>query len=131
MKHLSLFLFCWVAGISLVTAFGPERLDQGQSERGLASWYAEGQTTASGERFNPHELTAAHRTLPFGSVIRVTNLNNGRTVDVRINDRGPYTDNRILDVSSAAADVLQMKGQGVVPVKLVVLRLGSPGRSNN
>lgn len=92
--------------------------------RGPASWYGPGfagNETASGETYDPSELTAAHRSLPFGTRVRVTNQLNGRSVLVRINDRGPYSGDRILDVSSAAADELRMKGQGVVPVTIQVL----------
>ena len=98
--------------------------------RGLASWYGAGQGrhTASGERFNPQALTAAHRRLPFGTIIRVTNTLNGRSVELRINDRGPWVHGRILDVTDAAADVLQMKQQGTVPVLLEVLALGPPSK---
>jgi rare lipoprotein A len=100
----------------------------GALQHGLASWYGseQGHYTASGERFNPNALTAAHRHLPFGSVVRVTNELNGRSVDVRINDRGPYAGNeRIIDVTSAAADVLQMKRTGTVPIELEVLSVGT------
>ncbi len=98
----------------------------GETLRGMASWYGseQGRETASGERFNPHLLTAAHRHLPFGTIVRVTNRMNGRSVEVRINDRGPFGDgHRILDLSSAAADVLQMKQCGIVPVEVEVLEL--------
>lgn len=77
--------------------------------RGLASWYGprfHGRRTASGERFDQHQLTAAHRTLPFGTVVRVQSLVNGRTVDVRINDRGPHIRRRVIDLSRAAAEAL-------------------------
>lgn len=92
--------------------------------RGPASWYGPGfggNETASGEVYDPSELTAAHRSLRFGTRVRVTNQLNGRSVLVRINDRGPYAGGRILDVSSAAADQLRMKGHGVVPVVIQVL----------
>ena len=89
--------------------------------RGMASWYDEPQQTASGERFDPHALTAAHRTLPFGTRVRVTNVRNGRSVIVRINDRGPYGHGRIIDLSKAAARKLGMIDAGVVPVELQVL----------
>ncbi|MDP8961026.1 MAG: septal ring lytic transglycosylase RlpA family protein [Actinomycetota bacterium] len=92
--------------------------------RGPASWYGPGfagKATASGEVYDPSELTAAHRSLPFGTRVRVTNQRNGRSVVVRINDRGPFVGGRILDVSSAAADRLRMKGHGVVPVTVQVL----------
>ena len=123
-----------VFGPCTASAFGPKRYHEGETERGDASWYGpdfQGKPTADGETFNMYDLTAAHRRLPFGSVVRVTNRVNGLSVDVRINDRGPYEDGRIIDVSSAAADILQMKKTGTVPVEIEVLRLGSPGRNNN
>jgi rare lipoprotein A len=102
----------------------------GETQRGLASWYGreqQGHLTASGERFDMHQLTAAHRRLPFGTIVRVTNRSNGASVEVRINDRGPFNcGDRIIDVSSAAADVLQMKKSGIVAVDIEVIRLGSP-----
>ena len=91
---------------------------------GKASWYGreqQGQLTANGERFNMHDLTAAHRTLHMNTHVRVTNLRNGRQVIVRINDRGPYGRGRIIDVSQAAAERLGMLDAGVVPVRLEVL----------
>ena len=89
--------------------------------RGMASWYDEPQMTASGERFNPNALTAAHRTLPFGTRVRVINTRNGRSVIVRINDRGPYSHKRIIDLSKAAARQLGMIDAGVAPVEIEVL----------
>jgi rare lipoprotein A (peptidoglycan hydrolase) len=89
--------------------------------RGMASWYGEPQMTASGERFNPRALTAAHRSLPLGTRVRVTNTHNGKSVVVRINDRGPYSHARIIDLSEAAAKLLDMIAAGVVPVVLEVL----------
>ena len=94
------------------------------SYEGKASWYGReqhGHLTASGERFNMHELTAAHRTLRMNSRVRVINLRNGRSVIVRINDRGPYSRGRIIDVSAAAAKQLDMMNAGVVPVRIEVL----------
>lgn len=82
-------------------------------QAGIASWYGpgfHGRTTANGERFNTHALTAAHRTLPFGTKVRVTNRNNGRSVVVRINDRGPYVGGRVIDLSNASARALGMSG---------------------
>jgi rare lipoprotein A len=99
----------------------------GAAEEGLASWYGEpyhGRPTASGERFDQGALTAAHRTLPFGTVARVTNLDNGRSVEVVINDRGPFVDGRIVDLSRAAAAAIGALGPGVVPARLEVVRPG-------
>jgi peptidoglycan lytic transglycosylase len=88
-----------------------------QAESGRAAYYGGGRT-ASGERSGPNELTAAHRTLPFGTRVLVTNLRNGRSVTVRINDRGPYGRGRIIDVSVAAARELRMMKSGTVMVRL-------------
>jgi len=93
-------------------------------ERGKATWYGgkfHGRKTASGERFDKRKLTAAHRTLPFGSMVRVTNQLTGKSVTVRINDRGPFSKGRIIDVSEAAAKKLDMIGRGVVPVTIHVV----------
>jgi rare lipoprotein A len=89
---------------------------------GLASFYKEAQQTASGEKFDAGKLTAAHPTLPFGTKLRVTNLATGRSVTVRVNDRGPYVPGRIVDVSYSAAKALGMVGSGVAKVKLAVVR---------
>ncbi len=86
------------------------------TQSGMASYYWQGQMTASGARFNPGAMTAAHRTLPFGTKVRVTNKRNGRSVVVTINDRGPFIRGRIIDLSSAAAGVIGMKSAGVAPV---------------
>jgi rare lipoprotein A len=91
---------------------------------GTASWYGEphhGRTTASGERFDMHALTAAHRTLPLGTRVLVTNVANGRAVEVRINDRGPAVAERIIDLSYAAARALGAVGDGVFRVRIAVL----------
>jgi len=90
---------------------------------GTASWYGprfNGRRTASGERFDMREFTAAHRTLPFGTLVRVHSLVNGKEVDVRITDRGPYTGSRIIDLSRAAAEELGMLGLGFKEVVLLV-----------
>jgi rare lipoprotein A len=89
---------------------------------GLASFYSEGHETASGERFDPHELTAAHRTLPFGTRLQVTNVATGRSVTVRVNDRGPFVKGRVVDVSYSAAQALGMVHAGVADVKVDVVR---------
>lgn len=91
-------------------------------EQGEASWYGpgfEGKPTASGERFDSGELTAAHPTLPLGTEAEVTNLENGRKVEVEINDRGPVVDGRVIDLSKAAAEELDMVEEGIAPVKVV------------
>jgi rare lipoprotein A len=88
---------------------------------GLASYYWQPQRVASGGWFNPNAMTAAHKTLPFGTRVRVTNERNGQSVDVTINDRGPYIAGRVIDLSAAAAGAINMKGAGVVPVRMAVL----------
>ena len=88
---------------------------------GMASYYWQPQTLASGGRFNPNALTAAHKTLPFGTRVRVTHLGNGRSVEVKINDRGPYVAGRIIDLSKAAAGVIGMTAQGVARVAVEIL----------
>jgi len=85
---------------------------------GKASWYKLGGRTASGERANPNLLTAAHRTLPFGTLVKVTNLSNGKTVTVRINDRGPFAKGRVIDVTWAAAKELGFVRKGITRVQV-------------
>jgi peptidoglycan lytic transglycosylase len=86
---------------------------------GEASWYDhDGRPTASGGTVDPETLTAAHRTLPFGSKVHVENVDNGKSVTVKIDDRGPFTDGRIIDVSTAAAEALGFKGDGVTQVRI-------------
>jgi rare lipoprotein A len=94
----------------------------GAGSRQVASFYSHDSETASGEKFDPEQLTAAHRTLPFGTRLRVTNLANGRSVMVRVNDRGPFVRGRTVDVSSSAAEALKMTERGVANVKLDVVR---------
>ena len=88
---------------------------------GGASWYALTSKTASGERMNPAAMTAAHRTLPFGTKLRVTNKRNGRSVVVRINDRGPFHGNRVIDLSTAAARTIGLLRSGTGRVSLALL----------
>lgn len=88
---------------------------------GVASYYTEGTKTASGEKFNTHDMTAAHPTLPFGTKLRVTNVASGESVTVRVNDRGPFVHGRVVDVSYSAASALGMVGKGVAKVKLDVV----------
>jgi rare lipoprotein A len=89
---------------------------------GVASFYSDDQETASGEKFDKNELTAAHPSLPFGTRLRVTNVSTGRSVTVRVNDRGPYVRGRVVDVSYSAAEALGMVNAGVANVKLDVVR---------
>lgn len=103
---------------------GEAGLDVGIKERGMASWYGEqfhGKQAANGELFDMQALTAAHRTLPLGSMVRVVNLTNGKHVRVRINDRGPYVNGRILDLSQAAAMKLGMVQNGISVIQLEVV----------
>jgi len=88
---------------------------------GVASFYSDEQQTANGEKFNPAALTAAHPTLPFGTRLRVTNVATGRSVTVRVNDRGPYVAGRVVDVSYSAAETLGIVDRGVAKVKLDVI----------
>jgi rare lipoprotein A len=92
------------------------------ASQGVASFYTEGQQTASGETFDTHDLTAAHPTLPFGTRLRVTNVATGQSVTVRVNDRGPYVPGRVVDVSHSAAAALGMVGSGIAKVKLDVVQ---------
>ena len=93
-------------------------------EEGVASWYGpqfDGHRTSNGEIYDMHQFTAAHRTLPFGTLLRVTNLSNGLQTEVRVNDRGPFVANRVIDLSLSAAKAIQMVGPGTAQVKLEVI----------
>jgi len=108
----------------------PSEATGGWSEEGLASWYGgddgfEGKPTASGEIYDSSKLTAAHRDLPLGTVVAVKNLDNGRTVRVRINDRGPFVHGRVIDLSRAAASDLGLIGPGVGPVRITIVAPGA------
>jgi rare lipoprotein A len=96
-------------------------VEKRQGQHGVASYYWQPQPVASGGRFNPNGLTAAHKTLPFGTRVRVTHLGNGKSVEVKINDRGPYIAGRIIDLSRAAAGVIGMTGQGLARVVVEIL----------
>lgn len=96
----------------------------GGSFGGIASYYWQPQKVASGGWFNPNAMTAAHKTLPFGTVVRVTNRNNGRSVTVKINDRGPYIKGRVIDLSKAAAQKIGMTGSGIAPVSVSIIGRG-------
>lgn len=103
------------------------------TQYGVASWYGapwQGRLMASGRRFNEHALTAAHRTLPLGTEVKVTNLRNGRSVVVRIEDRGPSIRGRLIDLSHAAARELGFVQRGLTYVKVEVLRLPTDGRAD-
>lgn len=104
------------------------------TETGIASWYGHpyhGRAAADGEIYDMEKLTAAHRTLPFGTWVRVTNLGNGKTVEVRIIDRGPFIDGRIIDISHAAAQTIDMIGPGLAQVRLDILSLPAASASTN
>jgi peptidoglycan lytic transglycosylase len=105
-------------------------LPTGRIQEGNASWYGipfHGRHASNGEIYDMHKLTAAHRTLPFDTVVRVTNLANGKSTIVRITDRGPFVENRIIDLSMAAAREIDSIGPGVVPVRVEILSRGDPG----
>jgi len=96
-------------------------LSSGHQIRGVASYYYSGHTTASGAKYNPDGLSAAHRTLPFGTRVRIRHLGNGRSVNVRINDRGPFIGGRVIDLSRGAARVIGMIGSGLARVSVEIL----------
>ncbi|MDH3976870.1 MAG: septal ring lytic transglycosylase RlpA family protein [Gammaproteobacteria bacterium] len=106
----------------------------GYEERGVASWYGKkfhGRSTSNGEKYNMYAMTAAHKTLPLPTRVKVTNLKNGRTIVVRVNDRGPFVDNRIIDLSYAAAQKLDMITDGTAMVKVVALDDGRLASQTN
>ncbi len=130
-RALVFFLFLFFAAAASCGG-STLRANEGSTVVGKASWYGgkfHGRKTASGERFDKRALTAAHRKLPFGTMVRVTSVNTGRSVTVRINDRGPFgRRERIIDLSEAAAESIGMKSAGVVSVKLEVLSLPAAKR---
>lgn len=98
-------------------------------EEGVASWYGipfNGHRTSNGEIYDMHQFTAAHRTLPFGAIVRVTNLRNGKQTEVRINDRGPFVADRVIDLSLSAAQAIDMVGPGTAPVRLEMISGANP-----
>ncbi|MBE9030870.1 septal ring lytic transglycosylase RlpA family protein [filamentous cyanobacterium LEGE 11480] len=136
-QHPHRLIANWANHIRMVAGAAPLALAQAQKhmykvietsdvDRGTASWYGpyfHGRLTANGEIYNQYDLTAAHRTLPLGSFVQVTNRENGRSIVVRVNDRGPYydEDSRIIDLSYKAAQILHGEDRGVMPIELVVL----------
>jgi rare lipoprotein A len=113
------------AGCATAPRRGGTRSQSRHQLVGVASYYGPGfhrKKTASGERFNMYKLTAAHRTLPFGTRVKVTNIENGRSVVVRINDRGPFRKGRVIDLSLAAARKIGLVGSGTAKVRLKILR---------
>jgi rare lipoprotein A len=114
--RLTLFALTAAACVAASGAMAGEPLPE---QAGVASWYGpgfHGRRTANGERFNTHDLTAAHRSLPFGTRVRVTNKTNGRSVVVRINDRGPYAGGRVIDLSNASAHAIGVSGTAKVTI---------------
>lgn len=129
LQALLLACLSLLVGQACSTTGGGRRARSGYSERGIASWYGpgfHGRATASGESYDMNAMTAAHRTLPFGTVVRVTHRENGRRVEVRINDRGPFVGGRIIDLSRKAAKQLDMIGSGTAPVEIRVIGLVPP-----
>lgn len=114
----SLSVPLWIGLFCATGVSGTAVAASGFQACGKASWYKLTSRTASGERGDPAQMTAAHRTLPFGTLVDVTNLSNGRKVTVRINDRGPYTGGRVIDVTRAAARQLGFEGKGVTRVQI-------------
>ncbi len=111
----------WTTIVTGAVSQEPRTTAAGHALEGIASFYWQGEKTASGEPFDKSAMTAAHRTLPFGTLVEVTNLANGRSVRVRINDRGPFKPGRVIDVSEGAAEVLGMRARGLVPVRIAIL----------
>ncbi|HVT44843.1 MAG TPA: septal ring lytic transglycosylase RlpA family protein [Thermoanaerobaculia bacterium] len=127
-RTITLLIALLIAAGCVTTRRQPETPRPGDRMSGLASWYGQeyaGRTTANGEIFDPMVLTAAHRTLPFGTLVRVESPGNGKSVDVRINDRGPFIAGRLIDLSYAAARELDLVRAGVGPVDLTLLRVGA------
>jgi rare lipoprotein A len=113
-----------VSGQVKKVSYSPVSAKSTFSSSGVASYYGpgfHGRRTANGERFDMHAMTAAHRTLPFGTLVKVTNLSNGKSTVVRVNDRGPYVGNRVIDLSVAAAKEIGSTGSGTARVNLEVL----------
>lgn len=111
----------------------PTVVEVGETAEGIASWYGpgfHGKKTSNGETYNQYAFTAAHKTLPMNTILSVVNLSNGKRTQVRINDRGPFVDNRIIDLSKAAAEQIDMLESGTAPVKLEVIGFGSVDDSN-
>jgi rare lipoprotein A len=139
--------YCWlITGIILLSGctasprFTSEKFERISNEdlllveEGVASYYADefnGRATSNGETYDMNSMTAAHRTLPFNTKVRVTNLASRKSVIVRINDRGPFKDNRIIDLSLAAAKAIELIGSGTADVRLEVVELGDTTSGKN
>ncbi|MDB5544592.1 MAG: Rare lipoprotein [Hyphomicrobiales bacterium] len=115
---MKFYIFAAVVSVAFTAPVAFDGAAHAESWTGKASYYSHGARTASGARFNPGAMTAAHRTLPFGSRLRVTNLANQRSVLVTVNDRGPFSGGRILDLSAGAANVIGMRQSGVARVHI-------------
>ena len=116
------FLFLW--GCASHRKYKPQSELTGYSESGTASYYAmkfQNRKTASGEKFDNYSMTAAHKTLPFGTKVKVTNIRNGKSVNVTINDRGPFVKGRIIDLSRAAFAKIEKVEKGITKVKILVV----------
>ena len=111
---------CLVAALAISIA-GMAEISEAKTVTGLASYYKSGKRTANGERFNPNGLTAAHRNLPFGTKVKVTNIKTGKSVVVRINDRGPFISNRVIDLSLGAAKLVGLTRSGIAKVNFIVM----------
>src|SRR5437868_847203 len=112
-RFLAALIFCACTTPILILS-----ADIAQAQDGMASYYKSGRKTANGEKFNPNGYTAAHRSLKFGTKVRVTNLRNGRSVIVRINDRGPFVGGRIIDLAYGAAKAVGLHNSGVAKVRV-------------
>lgn len=127
----TIFALALCATMASCALTAPAPGQRGYTEKGKASYYGkrfEGRTMANGEPFRRHRLTAAHKTLPFGTKVKVTNLNTRKTVKVKITDRGPFVKGRIIDLSEGAARRLDILDAGVAPVKVKVIRSASKGK---
>lgn len=134
LARISILLFFAGCSVPPSTVAPPESPPPvaGASQTGIGSWYGpgfHGRPTASGAIYNQYDLTAAHQALPLGTKVMVTNLENGRSTEVVINDRGPFVKGRIIDLSYAAAQMLGMIGPGTIPVRVEVIDSGPPGIS--
>lgn len=115
-------IFAVIGLLGAVLVAAPDA--EARTQTGIASWYQMGKKTANGERYNPDGMTAAHRTLPFGTIVEVKNLRNGRTARLRINDRGPFVGGRIIDVSRGGARALGLMGSGTARVRVTAQSRG-------
>ena len=130
---LRFFLVFAIVALSCVSCARVAHTPPEDIQTGVASWYGptfHGKSTSNKEIYDMHDLTAAHKSLPFGTYVVVTNLNNGKSVTVRINDRGPFVKGRIIDLSYAAARAVDLIGTGTAPVRLEILADISPKRSS-